>query len=212
MPRPDYERLIEHLAPGPTRGLRLLNERVHPRYHLSFAKVLSSQPSDFITTHVEMPDDLLGPAVDIFPLDVCSVKRDRRTERRIRQLRDMLLFKAGYMSKKTKRQKRRVHLASRVHGFAQLQRTIQSLYRREEGQPDATELVNYASSYPVDRERVPAQAYGEPVRVPFEGHLLPVPADWDLVLSTTYGAYMELPPPAQRTPRHRPKVRPGRAG
>lgn len=207
MPRRDYEKLLRHLEAQPDHGLRLLNERVFPRYHLSFSKVLSVDESDFITTHIDMPDDLVGPAVDIFPLDVATRRRDRRVEKRIRDLRDMLLFKVGFMSRKTIKAKYRLYLASKVHSFTYLQETIQKLYRRDEGNPDADQVVNYASSYPVNRERVPREAYGSAVRVPFEGHLLPVPEGWDAILATTYGAYTELPPPASRKPRHRPKVR-----
>ena len=39
-------------------------------------------------------------------------------------------------------------------------------------------------------------------RLPFEGHMLSVPADYDAVLREIYGDYMQLPPPEKRVPSH----------
>ncbi|SNU02580.1 Phosphorylcholine metabolism protein LicD [Ruaniaceae bacterium KH17] len=206
MPRSDYVKMLKILEGG-YDGLILFHESTYPRYHLTFAKVLASRPSKFITSHIQLPNEYQGPAVDIFPLDACTAERDLRVERRVRRLRDMLLFKVGYMSDRTKKAKHRTYRLSKIFGFRLIRREIERLYRREERDPAASFIVNYASSYTVDREKVPREAYGEPTRVPFEGHLLPVPSNWDLVLRTTYGSYMELPPVVDRKPRHRPKVR-----
>ena len=207
MPRADYERFLDALVRNEEPSLRLFNERTYPRYHLTFSKVLSSRPSGFTNSRIAVPPEFQGPCVDVFPLDAAPRRRDLATERRVRRLRDMLLFKVGFLSEKAKRKRYRTYRASRVVPFGYLQRTIQRLYRRHQNDPSATWLANFASSYPVDREKVKAACYGEPVRVPFEGHLLPVPADWDAVLSTTYGHYMGLPPVDQRVPRHRPRWR-----
>lgn len=207
MPRADYERLIEHLAGGAAPELRLFNERTYPRYHLTFTKVLSSAPSGFTNTNVTLPPQFQGPTVDIFPLDAAVRRRDLRLERRVRRLRDMLLFKVDFMSRRTRRAKFGTYLQSRFVSFGYLQDTIQRLYRLHERDPEAGYLANFASSYPVDREKVPAAAYGTPRLLPFAGHELPVPADWDLVLRTTYGAYLQLPPPEKQVPRHRPRWR-----
>ena len=207
MPRADYELFLAALAREEEPALRLFHERTYPRYHLTFAKVLSTRPSGFINSKIAVPPEFQGPCVDVFPLDAAPRRRDLAAERRIRRLRDMLLFKAGFMSEKTKRERSRSYRSSKLVTFGYLQRAIQRLYRKHEDDPKATWLVNFASSYPVDREKVRAACYGEPQRVPFEGHLLPVPADWDTVLSTTYGRYMELPPVDQRQPRHRPRWR-----
>lgn len=207
MPRAAYERFIEHLVSGAVPELRLFNERTYPRYHLTFTKVLASAPSGFTNTNVTLPPQFQGPTVDVFPLDAAVPRRDLRVERSVRRLRDMLLFKVDFMSRRTRRAKYGLYLASRFFTFGYLQATIQRLYRRHERDPNAGYLANFASSYPVDREQVPAAAYGTPRLLPFEGHQLPVPADWDLVLRTTYGAYLRLPPPEHQVPRHRPRWR-----
>ncbi len=207
MPRVDYERFLEAMERNEDPELRLFHERTYPQYHLTFAKVLSTRPSGFTNINVTVPVEFQGPAVDVFPLDAAPQRRDLAAERRVRWLRDMLLFKVDFMSLNTRRQKYRTYLASKAHSFSYLQRAIQREYRRHQDDPKAGYLVNYASSYPVGREKVKAAAYGVPKRVPFEGHLLPVPSDWDTVLRTTYGRYMKLPPASARKPRHRPRWR-----
>ncbi len=205
MPRADYERFIQLMLESRAPGLRLFNERTFPRYHLTFTKVLAAEPSGFTTVFVDVPDKFKGPAVDIFPLDAEVKARDLPRERRVRWLRDVLLFKVGYMSQATRRKKPDRYLASKGYSFGWLQRSTQELYRVHEGDPEADYLVNYASSYSVSKEKFRGTWFGTPRRVPFEGHLLPVPSNWDAVLSTTYGSYMELPPAKRRVLRHRPK-------
>ena len=47
---------------------------------------------------------------------------------------------------------------------------------------------------------LPKEVYGsEPVKLPFEGRLLKVPADYKQYLQIIYGNYLELPPMEERT-------------
>ena len=53
------------------------------------------------------------------------------------------------------------------------------------------------------KETVPAWYLEEQIELPFEGHLLPVPKEYDIYLRAIYGDYMELPPEAERQPHHK---------
>lgn len=123
-------------------------------------------------------------------------RRDLAKESRVRWLRDALLFKAGYMSAATRKKKRACYLASKVYTYRYLQDSIQKLYRSYETGEAAMYLVNYASSYSVTKEKFRSKWFASSKRITFEGQQLPVPSNWDAVLGTTYGAYMELPPRA----------------
>lgn len=48
----------------------------------------------------------------------------------------------------------------------------------------------------------PKEWFWPPVRVPFEGKSLPVPADYDSFLRKTYGDYMQLPPVEKQVVHH----------
>ena len=48
----------------------------------------------------------------------------------------------------------------------------------------------------------PAEVFADTVRLPFEDITVPAPAGYDTFLRTTYGDYMEFPPPEDRTEVH----------
>lgn len=207
MPRTDYERFSGLMQTHPDPDLRLFNERTFPKYHLTFTKIVASQPSEFTTMFMDVPDEYKGPAVDVFPLDAGVRAANPRREHTVRWLRDVLLFKVGYLTLEKRPKQRGRYLASRVLGFRFLQNAIQRRYRIHEAEKDTGYVVNFASSYPVAKEKFRSDWFGEPPRAPFEGHRLPVPADSDAVLRTTYGDYMKLPPVEKRVFRHRPHWR-----
>ena len=57
-----------------------------------------------------------------------------------------------------------------------------------------------------ERETLPASVYRQTVQLEFEGKFYDAPRDYDLVLSTCYGSYMELPPEEERVLKHNFKL------
>lgn len=55
-------------------------------------------------------------------------------------------------------------------------------------------MANILGRAGYDKEAMPVEFFGNPEFLEFEGHLLPVPREWDKYLSRLYGNYMELPP------------------
>lgn len=53
-----------------------------------------------------------------------------------------------------------------------------------------------------DREIVPADYYGTPRFVPFEGLMMPIPEKAEEYMNHVYGDYMKLPPEEERAPVH----------
>lgn len=60
----------------------------------------------------------------------------------------------------------------------------------------------YSYSYGYLDRLFPSRAFGRTEKMLFEGHMLPVPAGWDEVLTIIYGDYMKSPPPEDRVPSH----------
>lgn len=53
------------------------------------------------------------------------------------------------------------------------------------------------------REIMPAQYVAKTLRVPFEGHMLPIPEMYHEYLAHLFGNYMQLPPIEQQKPHHK---------
>lgn len=55
-------------------------------------------------------------------------------------------------------------------------------------------MANILGRAGYDKEVMPVEFFGSPEYLEFEGHLLPLPQEWDQYLSQLYGNYMKLPP------------------
>ena len=64
-----------------------------------------------------------------------------------------------------------------------------------------SDITSFTFSHKYDFRR---EWLGEPQYLPFEGVLLPVPADTDATLRVCYGDYMTPPPPEQQVSNHHP--------
>jgi lipopolysaccharide cholinephosphotransferase len=62
--------------------------------------------------------------------------------------------------------------------------------------------VNAGGAWGHARECQPRDRFEPSAVLDFEGMPVPVPGQWRQYLTQLYGAYMELPPPEQRRPRH----------
>ena len=64
-----------------------------------------------------------------------------------------------------------------------------------------SDITSFTFSHKYDFRR---EWLGEPQYLPFEGVLLPVPADTDATLRVCYGDYMTPPPPEKQVSNHHP--------
>jgi len=65
-----------------------------------------------------------------------------------------------------------------------------------------THYSYYPSFYSLERATFPKSCYEKTVMLPFEDAEFRVPADYDTVLRTIYGDYMQLPPEEKRVAHH----------
>ena len=69
---------------------------------------------------------------------------------------------------------------------------------------DASEFcIIYPQNYSWRATYVPRAAYGEPVKLEFEGKKYNCPNNYELILRTMYGDYMKLPPKEEQVPHSR---------
>ena len=63
-------------------------------------------------------------------------------------------------------------------------------------------VASFGEGATIMRQRFPRDWFLDPLFLEFEGHILPVPADYDKWLSVSYGDYMQLPSIDEQIPRH----------
>lgn len=202
MPRADYEKFIEIASEQLQNGYFCLNEKSSDTYYLPFTKVVSLESYGFVNKLDKFGDNLSGPFVDIFPLDSCANMSKEEIERKykkIRRIRDELLLKAKYIKPKTRKRKWYNFLAKFYSNEQLHSQLYQEVVSDNHGD---TCLCNFASSYHPSRQIVPKEVYGEPLYVPFEDGVFPVPADAHTLLTTIYGDYMRMPSVRKRVCRH----------
>lgn len=205
MPRTEYERFIALVQKqGLPDGYDLDCFETNPNHWTIAAKVQMVRQTRFVSYKVGKLGLHNGPSIDIFPLD--QVPGDlayvSRLDWKIARLRRILWNKLGY-SKPQRRLK--WHNAKGLGYFVstrRLQKQITNLMKTHAEDESCDYLVNFGSLYPAERQLVQAEVYGEPRLVEFEGRLLPVPAQAEVLLSRIYSDYMQLPPEEQRVPKH----------
>lgn len=98
----------------------------------------------------------------------------------------------------------RVGVLSAAGRLVSLKRLIAIQDRLSKKYDDKPSKRYYYSNYQPDFLQVTLDKdwVGDGRRLPFEGHMLSVPRDYDNVLREIYGDYMELPPEEKRVPSH----------
>lgn len=202
MPRADYERFLSIVDASLDEKYDWITEKKYNKYYLPFAKIFSVEKYGFLNKDIRLDDRFKGPFIDIFPLDFMDTTNKRKVEkkyRKIRRIRDELLFKVGYL-KSTKGRRKWYKLFSKFDSYEKLQNALHE--EMEKCDSSSAYMCNFASSYHPSRQIVPKEVYGEPRYVPFEDGLFPVPNDAETLLSTIYGNYMKMPPIKKRKSKH----------
>lgn len=203
MPRADYERFLEIAQTALPPHLHICGTHTIPGYHLPFSKVVSTEDHGFVNRQDAVLGEYNGVYVDVFPIDCypdADYERLGKTFKKIRLYRDMLLYRAKYMT--AKRPSRLwTQFCSHFYSNEELHRRITALCTAH-NDADSAYMVNFASSYPPHRQLVPRACYDGGRTVDFDGHPLPVPAGAEEILSTIYGDWQTPPPPDKRTSTH----------
>ena len=203
MPREDYNKFLEIAQTELPDFLHLCCTHTIPGYHLPFSKVVSTVDHGFVNRQDAVLGAYNGVYVDVFPID-CFPSTDsellQKTFKKIRLYRDMLLYRAKYM---TAKRPSRLLTQFRSHFYSneELHRRITELCTAYNN-ADSAYMVNFASSYPPHRQLVPRACYATGRTTDFGGHSLPIPADAETILRTIYGDWQTPPPPEKRSSTH----------
>lgn len=199
MPREDYNKLVEldkqGLIPPELHFDALEN---NPKHWVLGAKLQLTRESAYTQTSVKNLSEYNGPYIDVFPLDYWNSpysKKQYRSQRMVKMCRRLLFLKTGY-SRNLKGKFHRLLMLiaipfipnTAIEKFAIKHMTMFNDGTRKY-------MVHLASYYRFYKEVFPASCYGEPLYREFEGHMFPVPREYDYMLRTIYGnSYDSLPP------------------
>ena len=204
MPREDYEKLIHLWGKNSYSGCVMFSRETYSDYYLPFIKIVQNQNIKYKTPSRIAPEFFQGLSIDIFPLDASpayNTKQEKRRLRKIRVIRDMMLYKVGSLKGRTRKFNCLIRGAS-FRSMSSLQDQVKKLCTAYQGQ-DVSYLSNYCSAYPPIREIFPREWWGESHETKFDDTVVMVPQQSNWILNTIYGAYMELPPEAQQICKHR---------
>lgn len=190
MPRPDYDRFVEHASEWLPTPLEVLSIETSTTYPGSFAKIVDSS-----TTLIERghSDYVAGIYIDVFPIDGIPASA---LARRLAVGRYKLMDKLMYF----------LHRDPYKHGHGPgswpillVQRLFTHQWIRRQLRKASTAYDYDKSDYVIDYDDgmkgiFPKSIFGTPCPVMFEGHLLMGLADAHTYLTTKYGDYMVVPP------------------
>lgn len=203
MPREDYNKFLEIAQKELPDSLHVCYPGTIPAYHLPFAKVVSTEDHGFVNRQDTALGKYTGVYVDVFPIDYFPDKHSeelRKTFKKVRCYRDMLLYRCKYM--KARSISRRItQFRSHFYSNEELHKRITALCTAHNN-TDSAYMVNFASSYPPRRQMVSRECYAPGRYEMFDGHRLPVPKESEALLYNIYGNYKGMPPRNKRINKH----------
>lgn len=201
MPRADYEKLKRLWKNTPEYSIQYTT-----RDFLTQNQFLTicANHTTFIKTYQKDLDINHGLVLDVLPLDGCP-----RGWRRKMQKLHALLYSLFIVGKAPENHGKAVYWLGRVLlGVVRPRAWRYAVWRRCEKQMsrypiERCEYITELCSGPHYMQNEYPKAYFEKaVRVPFEGHELPIPVGYDGYLRMAFGDYMQLPPKEKQVCHH----------
>lgn len=204
MRRSEYERFLQLAPPLLAPKYTVQHASTVENYWSPVIKVrLVEGEQKYRQAHIAHLTEDNGPLLDIFPLEYVPRPDGAGLwlqSTYIRLLRGLLVHKLRTKPSDNP-QRKLMRLAGRALPTRLLHQQLHWAHTLHDSRPRPY-LAALATYHPIANQVVPASAYDEVVRLPFEGHDMPAPRGFDLVLTRTYGDYMTPPAMKERTIRH----------
>lgn len=204
--REDYEKFFATFNKEGNKQYKAISIETDSEYYLPMGKVIDLQT---ILIEDIRGGKELGVYVDVFPIDYLPNDMAVR-ERLIKKLllmKKLLLYKQGIWSAKRSFIKNILYL---IVQFLSLPISNNYLckkinfYASQKSNREETSILcgDLVSDIDSDREIWHAEFFKDTMYVKFENMNMPAPAEYDAILRTTYGDYMELPPKEEQKSHH----------
>lgn len=197
--RKDFEKFREEWKKDPPEGYFYQDGETDPNYKVKITKIrkngtaLVEEPAKDVEMHH-------GVWVDLFVLDDYV---ENGFLRRVGELITLFDYNASRNYRPGGRRGALYAVTNRIFRKGGIYRWwYQKVYPKLKKDPAmCSDITSFTFSHKYDFRR---EWLGEPQYLPFEGVLLPVPADTDATLRVCYGDYMTPPPPEKQVSNHHP--------
>lgn len=205
MLREDYEKLADLWARDADSS-RFACVRSDDRINIHHAATeIKDSNTTFINRHSVDVDMNQGLMIDVIPLD--GVKEGNLSS--LWQKVWSMVFCCFNFQRLPEHKGRLTYQATKIAlGLVRGFRTRYRIWKFAEKQFAVSDLSRhpYVASFiegtTIMKQHFPKEWFENPAYLEFEGHLMPVAADYDSYLRISYGDYMELPPVEERICRH----------
>lgn len=206
MPRPDYEKFMEHCKNNCNDIIALCN-KYEPNYGYLFGKICAAD-TVLVEENANRFNVDMGIYVDVFPIDALgdtykeAVSKFRQTE----LFRELLVaanwkrfFKSKTHSVIYEPIRYIMYIVSRLFSFRFL---ISKIECKSVGDYDNAKYVGVICGSYRKKEIMKKEIFESPIEMDFESHKVCGIKNYDSYLKNIYGNYMEMPPAEKRITHH----------
>ncbi len=205
MLREDYEKLQglwEKNADTERYSCVRSNESINIHHS---ATEIKDNNTTFINRHSVDSDINHGLMIDVIPIDCVASS----TVGKICQMIDSMLYCCFNFQRLPEHKSRVIYFLTKAAlGVFKSPKTRYKLWKGAEKRLSRHKakrgglVASFGEGASIMKLRFPTEWFLEPVELEFEGHMLPVPRDYDEYLKISFGDYMALPPEEDRVARH----------
>lgn len=192
MPREDYEKLKQLWVDTPEYSIQYTKEGLQTENQFL---TICANNTTFIKTYQKDLDINHGLVLDVLPLDGCPTGWRRKTQKLW-----ALLYSLFIVGKAPTNHGKAITLGSKILlGIVKPTSWRFAIWKFCEKKMTQYPIVQckyiteLCSGPHYMQNEYPKEFFEEAVRVPFEGHMLPVPVGYDGYLKMAFGDYMQLP-------------------
>lgn len=206
MKRKDYDRFFELFNADRNDSLFAMDFKNTPDYYLVFGKVINTAT---VIDEYNNFEKKIGIYIDVFPLDdlPTNLTKVHLLDLRLMPYRKMVLLKtirATNMRKWYKNALLKVGefllRAISLHWILRRITKLSTMYNEKTDCENIADIAVFTYGY---KELFPKRYFEGNSELEFEGLKFKGPIDYEKVLKTLYGDYMQLPPKEKRVSHHR---------
>lgn len=206
MLRPDYEKMLREFNQNRTDTLQILHTSVDPSYPYEFAKVHDTATQMLEETGIPYK---IGINIDIFPMD--AIQNGPEAVPAIVKKQKLTIRVLGWKIYKYQPEKHRllkrivsgaVHRAASVVSLHSLMERMDQSAQKWGDVGQANWVGCVCQRWFTPGEVLEAEWLHDAVMLPFEGTNFPVPVQYDRVLTSWFGDYMQFPPAEEQVTHH----------